>query len=152
MEEKCANALLNGAISAIRTIAFIEPKPGKPYSKENKDSDGDITGTIGITGTQKGVLIASYSTGCALELASSMMGEDYKELTDESRDAIGEITSIITEYFITELSQSGSDFSASMPSIIVGKDCQVASMSKRSSTAIQFQTDCGEFTVEAGFE
>ena len=44
MEIRYINPFLEGTIEVIKTMAFIEPRPGKPYLKTGNNAQGDITG------------------------------------------------------------------------------------------------------------
>ena len=56
MDVKYINPFLEGTIEVLKTMAFVNPKPGKPYLKKNNLAKGDVSGIIGITGTIKGSL------------------------------------------------------------------------------------------------
>ena len=54
MDVRFVNAFLEGTINVLKTMAFIEPRPGKPYLKQDSMAVGDISGIIGLTGSARG--------------------------------------------------------------------------------------------------
>ncbi len=152
MKAEYVNPFLNGTVNVLKTMAFVEPKPGKPYVKKDKKAIGDISGIIGLTGSTKGAVVVSFSKECALKVISSMMGEEYSELTDEVRDAVGEITNMISGDARRALSELGANFEAGIPTVIVGKGHEITSMGKGACLAIPFKIDGKDLTVEVSFD
>ena len=54
MEARFINPFLEGTVHVLKTMAFIEPEPGKPYLKRDNNAIGDISGIIGLTGQVRG--------------------------------------------------------------------------------------------------
>ena len=48
MDVRFVNPFLEGTASVLKTMAFIEPRPGKPYLKNDNMAVGDISGIIGF--------------------------------------------------------------------------------------------------------
>ena len=44
------NPFLEGTITVLKTMAFVEPKAGKPFLKKSEKAIGDVSGIIGMTG------------------------------------------------------------------------------------------------------
>jgi len=63
MDVRFINAFLDATENVLKTMAFVEPKPGKPYLKKDNVAKGDISGIIGLTGDLKGSLGLSFSEG-----------------------------------------------------------------------------------------
>ena len=77
-------------------MAMVDPKPGKPYVKKDNQARGDVSGIIGMTGSARGSLALSFSTKCILKIVSNMLGENHTEINGDVRDAVGEITNMIS--------------------------------------------------------
>jgi chemotaxis protein CheX len=91
MDVRFINAFLEGTISVLKTMAFIEPKPGKPYLKKDALARGDISGIIGLTGSVTGSMALSFSEKSILKIVSNMLGEEIKEINGDIKDAVGEM-------------------------------------------------------------
>ncbi len=151
MKAEYVNPFLKGTINVLQMMAMVEPKPGKPFVKQDRKSSGDITGNIGLTGTTKGVVVVSFSKECALKVISSMMGEEYQDLTDEVRDAVGELTNMISGDARRALAELGASFEAGIPTVVVGKGHEITTMGSGPCLAIPFQVDGLDMTVEVSF-
>ena len=80
MDVKFINPFLQGTISVLKTMAFIEPKPGRPYLKKDSLATGDVSGIIGFTGSISGSMALSFSEKSILKIVSNMLGEEIKEI------------------------------------------------------------------------
>jgi len=154
MEEKYIHALLNGTINVLKTMASTNPKPGKPYKKGDKKTLGDVSGIIGLTGAAKGAVVVSFSKACALKIVSTMLMEDYTEINEEVKDAVGEITNMISGDARRNLEDLGMAFKAGIPTIIIGKchEIKYKCSGPCYCFVIPFTCDGLEFFVEASFE
>ncbi len=152
MNVEFINAFLNAAIRVLEMMAFVKAVPGKPFLKQDKLSRGDISGIIGLTGSKRGAVVFSLSKEAALKIVSSMLGQQYTEMNDEVRDAVGEMTNMIAGDARRELAEKGHVFEAGIPTVIVGKGHEISSMVKEPTIAIPFKIDNDPFIVEASFE
>ena len=69
-------------------------------------------------------------------------------MNDEIKDAVGEITNMVSGGARAELAQKGYNFEMAIPTIITGKNTQVDPISASPVIVIPFQTDAGRFYVE----
>ncbi|MGA3207936.1 MAG: chemotaxis protein CheX [Syntrophales bacterium] len=148
MDVKYINPFLEGTVEVLKTMAFVNPTPGKPYLKKNNLAKGDITGIIGITGTIKGSLALSFSTGSILKIVSNMLGEEITSLNGEIRDAVGEITNMVSGAARKRIEAMGVSLSASLPTVVSGKDHSIMHMLGGPSIVIPFEMEEGTFVVD----
>ncbi len=146
------NPFLNATVNVLSMMAFVKPTPGKPFIKKDKKAHGDISGIIGMTSSSKGVVVISLSKEAAIKIVSSMLGEEYTELSEDVSDAIGEITNMISGDARRELAAKGYVFEAGLPSIIIGPDHEIESITKGPTVAIPFELDDTKFVVETAFD
>ena len=103
-------------------MAFTETQVGKPFFKGKTPlSEGDVTGIVGLTGDKNGSLAVSFSEAAILQVVSNMFGEACKEMNDDVRDAVGEITNMICGDARRILAEQGYQFQAAIPTVIDGK-------------------------------
>lgn len=152
MNAEFVNPFLSATVNVLEMMAFVKPIPGKPYLKKDRKASGDISGVIGLTGASKGVVIISLSTAAALKIVGGMIGETLTELNSEISDAVGEITNMISGDARRVLAEKGHSFEAGLPSVIVGQNHEIESMTKGATVAIPFTVDGSEFVVETSFE
>jgi chemotaxis protein CheX len=120
MDVRFINAFLEGTISVLKTMAFIEPKPGKPYLKKDALARGDISGIIGLTGSVTGSMALSFSEKSILKIVSNMLGEEIKEINGDIKDAV----------------------------VVAGKSHSIAHVLGGPSIIIPFETEDGPFFVD----
>jgi chemotaxis protein CheX len=148
MDVRFVNAFLEGTINVLKTMAFIEPRPGKPYLKHDNMAVGDISGIIGLTGAARGSLALSFSGGCILRVVSNMLGEEITDLNGDIQDAVGEITNMISGAARKNLEAKGFNISAAIPTVVFGKGHSIIHVMGGPSIIIPFETDDGPFVVD----
>jgi chemotaxis protein CheX len=122
MDVTFINPFLEAAVNVLQTMAFTETQVGKPFLKGKTPlSEGDVTGIVGLTGAKHGSLAVSFSEAAILQVVSNMFGEACKEMNDDIRDAVGEITNMICGDARRILAEQGHQFQAAIPTVIDGK-------------------------------
>ena len=126
MNVEFINSFLNAAVTVLQTMAFTEPKVGKPFLKGKTPlSQSDVTGIVGLTGVINGSLAVSFSDAAILQVVSNMFGEAIKEINDEVRDAVGEISNMISGDARRILAEKGYQFQGAIPTVIEGKNHKI---------------------------
>ncbi len=148
MDVRFINAFLEGTINVLKTMAFVEPKPGKPYLKKDSLASGDVSGIIGLTGSATGSMALSFSEGSILKIVSNMLGEEIKEINGDIKDAVGEITNMISGVARKKLESMGLNVSAAIPTVVAGKSHSIAHVLGGPSIIIPFETEDGPFFVD----
>jgi chemotaxis protein CheX len=148
------NPFLEAVANVLKTMAFTEPKPGKPFLKQRgTQSKGDITGVVGLTGPVKGSVAVSFSGTAILQVVSNMFGEQFTEINREVEDAVGELSNMICGDARRTLAEQGYQFQGSIPAVITGAGHKITHSVPGPSIVMPFTID-GEHTffVEACFE
>jgi len=133
-------------------MASTKAEAGKPYLKKDQVARGDVSGVIGLTGETRGTISISFSEASILPIVSNMLGEEMKEMNEEIKDAVGEVTNMISGQARKRLDEQGRSLKAAIPTVIMGKDHSITHMTTYPIIAIPFSTDNGEFTIEVCFE
>lgn len=152
MDVTYINPFINATLNVLETMAFTMAEAGKPYLKEDEVAKGDVTGVIGLTGEVKGTMSVSFTEESILNIVSSMLGEEMKELNEEIKDAVGEITNMISGKARQELDGLGRSLKAAIPTVIMGTNHIIRHITTHPIIAIPFSTNNGEFTIEVCFE
>jgi chemotaxis protein CheX len=148
MDVKFINPFLEGTVEVLKTMAFVNPIPGKPYLKKTNIAKGDVSGIIGITGTIKGSLALSFSAGSILKIVSNMLGEEMKSIDGDIRDAVGEITNMVSGAARKRIETMGFSLSASIPTVVSGKEHSIMHVMGGPSVVIPFEMEGGSFVVD----
>jgi chemotaxis protein CheX len=151
MKAELINPFLESTVSVLKTMASINPIPGKPYIKNGTTATGDVSGIVGITGETEGSICITFSKGCILQIISQMLGESQLEINDEVKDAVGELTNMISGDSRRRLAEMGHHFQGAIPTVISGCGHEVRHITKGPILSIPFRTNAGSFTVEVCF-
>lgn len=148
MDVKFINPFIEGTISVLKTMAFVEPAAGAPYLKKDSMAHGDISGIIGLTGAAKGSLALSFSEGCILKIVSNMLGEEIVKMNGDITDAVGEITNMVSGVARKLLEKEGLNITGAIPTVVTGKGHSIIHVLGGSSIIIPFTIDAGPFVVD----
>jgi chemotaxis protein CheX len=152
MDVKIINPFINATLNVLETMAFIKTKAEKPYLKKDNVVKGDVSGVVGFTGETHGSLFITFDESCIVKIVSNMFGEQINEINDDIKDAVGELTNMISGQARRELEEIGKVFLGTIPTVVIGKDHELQPLTKGPKIAIPFKTDSGNFTVEIALE
>lgn len=153
MNAKHVNAFIEAAFSILETTAQTSAKAfDNPYLKEKPIAKGDITGVISISGNYSGKVSITYSEKLILHVVTTMFGEEMMEINDEIKDAVGELTNMISGQATTKLTELGTSLKAELTDVIMGGQHPLDHIAGRPVVAMSYQTDNGDFTMEFCFE
>lgn len=151
MDVRYINPFIEGTINVLKTMAFINSKPGKPYIKKNHAATGDITGIIGLAGDKEGSLSITFTFPCIKAVLEKMLGEVHDDLNEDVSDAVGEITNMICGDARNKLEAQNINLTAGIPTIITGQGHTITHVTKSSIVVLPFSTDFGSFSLEFAF-
>lgn len=143
MDVKYINPFLSGTLNVLKTMAFVELSPGKPSLKKNHVAHGDVTGIIGLTGEATGSLSVTFNFTLIQQIMKNMLGEDVKEVTNDVRDAVGEITNMISGDARRLLQQEGLSLTAAIPTIVAGQGHSIKHVISGPVIVIPFESNGG---------
>jgi len=148
MNVEYINPFLQATVNVLKTMAFVEAKPGKPSLKKGDEAYGDVSGVIGLTGATEGSLSVTFTQSCIEQILTNMFGEPVSGVTEEVKDAVGEITNMISGDARRVLSEKGISLEAAIPTVVAGPNHTITHMAKGPTIVIPFSTEAGAFTVE----
>ena len=152
MDVKFINPFLEATLHVLQTISNIDPEKGTPYLKKTNVAVGDVSGVLGLAGDMNGIISVTFTESCILYIVTGMFGEVVSEIDESIRDAVGEITNMISGQARQQLEAQGIRLQAAIPSVVMGKGHTIAHLTKKPIIALPFSTQGGEFTVEICFE
>jgi chemotaxis protein CheX len=152
MDVKFINPFIGATLHVLKTISSTETEAGKPFLKKDQYARGDVTGIIGLIGDVRGSVSVTFTEKCILSIVSKMFNEEIKGLNNEIKDAVGEITNMISGQARQELAKVGRNLKAAIPMVIMGKDHIICHITSHPIIAIPFTTQYGPFMIEVCFE
>ena len=147
-----AKPFVQATINVLSSMTGLSPVPGKPYVKKTDKAQGDVSAIVGITGCKSGAVALSFSKSCAIALVKGMLGDAIEDIIADTRDAVGEITNMISGQARATLSEMGLPLQGSTPSIVFGANHSLSFPGQVTTVAIPFETDYGAFTLEFCFQ
>ena len=152
MDVKIINPFINATLNVLETMAFIKSEAENPYLKKDNFAKGDISGVVGFTGETNGTVFITFDESCIFKIVSNMFGEPINEINDDIKDAVGELTNMISGQARKELEEIGKVFQGAIPSVVTGKNHELMPMTKGPRVAVPFRTDFGSFTIEVALD
>ncbi len=152
MDVKYINPFLAATINVLKIMAGVELRPGKPYLKKDAVAVGDVSGIIGITGDVTGSLSVSFSFGLIKKIMKNMLQEELTDITEDARDAVGEITNMICGDARRMLEENGLKLSAAIPTIIAGRKHTIKHAVSGPIIVIPFEEKSGIAVVEVSMK
>ena len=152
MKAEYVNPFLEATVSVLKTMASLEVVPGRPFIKKDSSACGDVSGIVGITGETEGSLCITFSRDCILQVVTKWFGEEAKEINDDVKDAVGELTNMISGDSRRRLQEVGFTFHGSVPSVISGPGHEVKHITRSPILSIPFTLNGNGFVVEVCFK
>ncbi|GAB6038408.1 chemotaxis protein CheX [Fundidesulfovibrio butyratiphilus] len=146
-----AKPFVDATVSVLSTMARITPRPKTPFIKEDRAATGDVSGIIGVTGDKTGSISITFDKACAIAVVKAMLGDDIQDILADVKDAVGEITNMISGQARGHLAKAGVSLSAGTPMVIFGDNHEISHTGSGPVVAIPFVTDHGKFSVEFCF-
>ena len=147
-----AKPFVQATLKILDTMAGISATAGKPYIKKDHVATGDVSAIVGVTGDKTGTISVSFTRPCAIALVRGMLGDDIHDVLQDTQDAVGEVTNMVSGQARAGLQTMGITLQGSTPTVIVGDGHTIRHISHSPVVAIPFTSRAGEFTVEFCFE
>ena len=109
-----------------------------------------VVGQIGFGGSRSGVVVFHATLAGAGLITRTLLGmlEPTEPSTPEIADAIGEITNMIAGSFRTRVATAGDAWAISIPTVTIGSDFFMTSLTNGRSTMLPFYMGTHELFVE----
>ncbi|MFH2065497.1 MAG: chemotaxis protein CheX [Pseudomonadota bacterium] len=152
MDADLVKPFVEATLHILETTASTSAKARKPYLKRELPAKGVISGVIELTGDFNGIISISFSEKLILAVVSSMFGEKMTEVNDEIKDAVGEMTNMISGQVTTKMTELGKTLKAKLSTVVMGSPHNVQFIENRPVIAMPYFTENGDFTIEVSFE
>jgi chemotaxis protein CheX len=139
---------INATVVTLFTMANLVVTPGKFFVKHDRKALGDFTAIIGVSGQRIGSIAVSFPRESAAALVNGMLGDAVEDLEQDMRDAVGEVTNMISGQARAGIAKAGVSLQASTPSVVIGDKIEIEHKTKAAVIAIPFTMPGSSFTVE----
>lgn len=150
MDTAFISPFVRATVETLKVQASIESKAGKPTVKDtSKSTHWDILGIISLVSDRfVGTITLCFNEPVLLQIANSMLMEEYDELNDEIEDSAGELLNIIFGQAKAELSnKQNHKIERAIPTVIKGKQLKIK-QSVGPTIQLPFETPMGPFLIE----
>ncbi len=147
-----AKPFVKATLDILQTMAGITATAGAPYVKKDLLAKGEISAIVGVTGDKRGTIAVSFTRACAISLVKGMLGDDIHDVIQDTQDAVGEMSNMISGQARAHLAGQGLALQGSTPSVIMGEKHTIRHTANSPVMVIPFTSPGGEFTVEFCFE
>ena len=153
MRAEFVNPFLASLMNVLKTMASLELKPQKPRLKKDEIARGDVSGLIGMVGSQtRGSMSITFDENLALEIMQNMLGERPNGINEEVTDMVGEITNMVTGGAKRMLAEKGYDFNMASPVVVSGPSHTISHKTDSTKLLMPFESEYGRATIEICFE
>lgn len=141
---------VQGALKTLTTQCSMVISAQKPFIKgKQPQAHIAIAGVIGITSnTFNGTITLCFPEVVFLGAMSAMLGETFKEITDDLQDGVAELLNIIFGQAKIVLNQQGYSIQKAIPTVVRGTNLSTRAMSHSLVMVLPFKTELGEFFIE----
>ncbi len=145
MKAKFINPFIEASENLFSDFLNLNITVGKPYLMEGRGDLFEISAIIGLAGDTQGAVVLSFHNDTAIKMISLFANHDYKFLTNEVLDGVGEFVNIIVGNAKKDLE----DFkiTISLPGVITGKDYRIKWPDGVPIITVPFSSDIGDFTL-----
>ncbi len=134
-------------------MAQTKLTPGRPKRKQNDVAKGDVSGLIGMVGTEtKGSFSITFDENLALIIMERMVGEKIDKIDPEVCDMVGEITNMIAGSAKNELADQGFDFGMATPIVVSGTNHTISHQVDGPKVILPFMCEDGSAHMEICFD
>jgi chemotaxis protein CheX len=152
MDVGLVNPFLSATTDILTKVASITFTAQKPFLKTGPAENIGVFGVVTLKGDHTGTAAIGFSNPCILGVVSKMLGEEVTELSDDVRDATGEITNMITGLATQLYEKKGLSIKASLDQVIPGNSPSIPHLPELPVLSVPIQTDMGDIVVEMCFK
>ena len=145
MNASYINPVLDAVQYVFKTMVGMNVAAGKPVLNKDKIPVHKVNGRIGLSGAVCGAICVSFPETLSLKVASCMLEEEYKELDEDSMDALKEITNMIAGNAKSNF--PGDGVQITVPDLMLGKSSDIYPAGLP-IISIPFSADDQKFTVD----
>lgn len=149
------NPFIEGAIHVLNVQCQVQVVPSKPILKSSGsfNCQTDIAGIIGITSKSfHGSIALCFPSAIFLHIMSKMLGEEFKEITEELTDGAAELTNMIFGHAKKILNERGHTIDKALPSVVRGPNLKIDHSGANDSIILPFSMGDMMFFMEIGTE
>lgn len=152
MDVGLVNPLLAATVDVLGKVADIEAEVQKPFLKTEPEGKGAVSGIMTLKGDPAGTAAISFSEESILKVVSKMLGENISEVNDDVKDAVGEITNMVSSLTTQLYEEGGLPLKAALDQVLLGESHAAPHPPGFPVLGIPIDTKSGMITIEICFK
>ena len=152
MDVVLVNPLLAATVDILGKVAGVEADVKKPFLKTDPEGKGAVSGLVTLKGDHTGTAAISFSEKCILQVVSKMLFEEITEMGDDVKDAVGEITNMISGLATQLYEKEGLALKAALDQVLMGDNHTIPHIPELPVLSIPITTQMGDISVELCFK
>jgi chemotaxis protein CheX len=148
MDAGLVNPLLAATVDILGKVAGINADVKKPFLKTEPVGIGAVSGVLTLKGGHSGTASISFSDKCILMVVSKMFGEEITEVDDDVKDAVGEISNMISGQATQLYEKDGLSVKAALDQVLMGDEHAIPHPPGLPVLGIPIETENGKITIE----
>ncbi len=145
MNAKFINPFIKASKNLFMDFLELKINVGKPFLMDGINDLYEVSAIIGLAGDTQGAVVLSFQHDTAIKLVTLFANHNYKYLSNEVLDGVGEFVNIIVGNAKKDLEEY--KIAISLPGVITGKDYRIKWPDGIPIITIPFQCDIGNFTL-----
>ncbi|MCF7937259.1 MAG: chemotaxis protein CheX [Spirochaetales bacterium] len=125
MRVEYINPFVEAAYNVLNEVLDTEVDRGELYLKATTIPVLGVAAVVGLAGDVEGRVMFDMMKETALGIASTMNGEELKEMDELAKATITELANMITAQAVTKLHELGFKFDLTPPAIFTGDNMEV---------------------------
>jgi len=152
MDVGLVNPLLAATVDILGKVAGMDADVQKPFLKTDPGGKGAVSGILTLKGNHTGTAAISFSEKCILAVVSKMFGEEITVVDNDVKDAVGEITNMISGQTTQLYEKEGLALKAALDQVLLGDGHVIPHPPGFPVLGIPIDTEPGGITVELCFK
>lgn len=152
MEPNLQKMIVKATKEVFDTMIFMPITPGDPLKEKVTSFECHISAILGFAGDIKGAVTIHCPDKVAMAITGAFLGLEVDSVNDDVKDALRELTNMITGGIKNGLAVEGKTIKLSIPTTIGGKAYTISCISDGNWGVIPFAVEEGSFLVEFKFK
>jgi chemotaxis protein CheX len=145
VKAKYINPFIKATHNLFSDFLGVSVTPGAPFLKDESSGMYEVSGIIGLAGETKGAVVLSLSRESAIKAISKMEEREYRALSNEVIDGVGELINIIAGNAKQDLLEFRIEIS--LPGVVTGSEYKIHWPEGIPVIVIPFESEIGKFSV-----
>ncbi len=143
------NPFIDATRNVFSSMCRVEIARKKIFLKDDYKMLGDISGVMKMSGTASGSVVISMSSELARTVVGNMLGEPpATDLTQEVKDATGEIINMISGQAKASLVKTKYHFTISIPEVVTGPGHEIEHLPGTPNIVVVFEGAGHDFSLQ----